>query len=126
MAIKIMIDPGHYAGFNKSSVYPSYCEGDKMWILSQYLIEELKTYGFEVGCTKPSINEYPKNNGADYAYGRGMMAKGYDVFISLHSNACATESVDRVVVIIPMCAAGRTLGNELGQIVKDTMKVSSY
>ena len=34
MAIKIMIDPGHYSGYNKSNVYPAYCEGDKMWILS--------------------------------------------------------------------------------------------
>ena len=126
MAIKIMIDPGHYAGYNKSNVYPAYCEGDKMWVLSQFLIEELKTYGFIVDCTKPSINEYPKNNGTDYAYGRGYMAKGYDIFISLHSNACGTESVDRVVVIFPMCAAGRELANKLGQTVKETMNVSSY
>lgn len=126
MAIKIMIDPGHYQGYNKSNVYPAYCEGDKMWVLSQLLIGELKTYGFIAECTKPSINDYPKNNGSDYAYGRGAKAQGYDLFISLHSNACGTESVDRVVVIIPMCAAGRELANKLGQTVKETMSVSSY
>ena len=126
MAIKIMVDPGHYAGYNKSNVVPAYCEGDRMWILSQYFIEELKAYGFEVGCTKSSINNYPKNNGSDYAYGRGYMAKGYDIFISLHSNACGTESVDRAVVIFPMSAAGRDLAAKLGASVKNTMGVSSY
>ena len=126
MAIKIMIDPGHYAGYNKSNVYPAYCEGDKMWILSQFLMEELKSYGFIVGCTKPSINSYPKNNGSDYVYGRGQKAKGYDLFISLHSNACNTESVDRVVVIFPMSAAGRDLAIKLGTSVKTVMGVSSY
>ena len=126
MAIKIMVDPGHYAGYNKSNVVPAYCEGDRMWILSQYFIEELKAYGFEVGCTKSSINNYPKNNGSDYAYGRGYMAKGYDIFISLHSNACGTESVDRAVVIFPMSAAGRDLATKLGASVKNIMGVSSY
>lgn len=126
MAIKIMVDPGHYAGYNKSNVVPAYCEGDRMWILSQYFIEELKAYGFEVGCTKSSINNYPKNNGSDYAYGRGYMAKGYDIFISLHSNACGTESVDRAVVIFPMSAAGRDLAAKLGASVKNIMGISSY
>jgi N-acetylmuramoyl-L-alanine amidase len=126
MAIKIMVDPGHYAGYNKSNVVPAYCEGDRMWILSQYFIEELKAYGFEVGCTKSSINNYPKNNGSDYAYGRGYMAKGYDIFISLHSNACGTESVDRAVVIFPMNAAEKDLAVKLGASVKNTMGVSSY
>lgn len=126
MAIKIMIDPGHYAGYNKSNVYPTYCEGDKMWILSQFLIEELKSYGFTVGCTKQSINSYPKSNGSDYVYGRGQKAKGYDLFISLHSNACGTESVDRVVVIFPMNASGKDIAIKLGQTVKNIMGVSSY
>lgn len=126
MAIKIMVDPGHYAGFNKSNVYSAYCEGDKMWTLAQLLIDELKSYGFTVGRTKPSINDYPKNNGADYVYGRGSKAQGYDLFISLHSNACNTESVDRAVVIFPMSAAGRELAVKLGESVKTVMGVSSY
>ena len=126
MNIKIMVDPGHYAGFNKSNVVPAYCEGDRMWILAQYLIEELKSYDFIVGCTKPTINNYPKNNGTDYVYGRGYKAKGYDLFISLHSNACNTESVDRAVVIFPMNANGRDLAEKLGATVKSTMGVSSY
>ena len=126
MAIKIMIDPGHYSGYNKSNVVPAYCEGDRMWLMAQYLIAELKSYGFTVGCTKPSINSYPKNNGTDYVYGRGIKAKGYDVFISLHSNACGTESVDRAVVIFPMNAKGRDMAEKLGAAVKSVMGVSSY
>lgn len=126
MAIKIMIDPGHYAGYNKSNVVPAYCEGDRMWALSQYFIEELKSYGFTVGCTKPSINSYPKNNGTDYVYGRGIKAKGYNLFISMHSNACGTESVDRAVVIFPMSAKGRDLAEKLGAAAKSVMGVSSY
>ena len=126
MAIKIMIDPGHYEGYNKSNVVPSYCEGDRMWVLSQYLIKELREYGFIVGCTKSSINDYPKNNGSDYVYGRGQKAKDCDLFLSLHSNACGTESVDRAVVIFPMSAVGRDIANKLGACVRYMMNVSSY
>ena len=123
---KILIDAGHYSGYNQSPVYKSYYEGDRMWQLLQYLTEALKSYGFTVGSTKSTVNGYPKTSGKDDVYKRGQMAKGYDLMISLHSNACGTESVDRVVVIHPMSGSASGIAKKLAECVKSTMGVSSY
>jgi N-acetylmuramoyl-L-alanine amidase len=123
---KILIDAGHYSGYNRSNVVPTYFEGDQMWKLQRYLTNALKAYGFTVGSTKSSINGYPKRNGQDDVYKRGQMAKGYDLMISLHSNACGTESVNRAVIIYPMSGAKNDLTAQLGQCVKSTMNLSSY
>lgn len=89
---KIMIDPGHTSEMVNPGVISGYYEGDMVWKLSQYLISELQKYGFEVGCTKQTVNQ------ALDVVPRGRMSRGYDMFISLHSDACGTESVDRVTV----------------------------
>lgn len=93
MAKKILLDAGHYKSYNQSKVFKSYYEGNAMWSLHNYLKKELESYGFIVGTTRVSLDK-------DLAvYNRGAMAKCYDMFLSLHSNACDTESVDRVVII---------------------------
>lgn len=93
MTIKIMLDAGHYSNYNQSKVHKSYYEGNMVWKLQSYLKKELEEYGFKVSVTRTSRDK-------DKAlYDRGYMAKGYNVFLSLHSNACDNESVDRVVVI---------------------------
>ena len=127
MSVKIMIDAGHMGGYNKPPNYPTYCEGDRMWKLSQYLVSELESYGFVVGQTKSSINEYPKkSDGSDDVYGRGQKSRGYDLMLSLHSNACGTESVNRAVIIHPMNGSQFGLSTKIGECVKTTMNVSSY
>lgn len=94
MAIKIMLDPGHdKAKYNQSPVVPAYWEGARMWRLSQFLRLALVAKGFEVGCTKSKCDQ------AVTVTQRGAKARGYDALISLHSNACGTESVDRPVGI---------------------------
>jgi N-acetylmuramoyl-L-alanine amidase len=123
---KILIDAGHYSGYNRSNVVLTYFEGDQMWKLQRYLTNALKAYGFTVGSTKTSINGYPKTNGQDDVYKRGQMAMGYDLMVSLHSNACSTESVNRAVVIYPMSGAKSDLAAQLGQCVKSAMNLSSY
>ncbi len=99
MSIKIMLDPGHFAGYNPGAV-AGYYEGTQMWKLYGFLKPCLESWGFTVGCTKDSINDYPKTaDGQDNITGRGRMAKGYDLLLSLHSNAAGTPSVDRAVGI---------------------------
>lgn len=97
-----------------------------MWKLSQYLMDSLKSRGFIVGCTKSSINDYPKTDGKDDVYKRGAMAKGYDLMLSLHSNACGTESVNRAVLVYPMSGAKKDLAEKLGACVKSTMGLTGY
>lgn len=89
-AVKIMLDAGHYGKYNRSPVVPEYYESDFTWKLQGYLKAELESRGFIVGVTRTNKD---KDLGLT---DRGNMAKGYDLFISLHSNAAGTESVDRV------------------------------
>lgn len=123
---KILLDAGHYDKYNQSNVHKSYYEGTQMWKLQQHLKIQLEKYGFTVGSTKSSINGYPKTSGKDDVYKRGQMAKGYDLMISLHSNACGTESVNRAVIIYPMSGAKNSLAAQLGTCLKSTMGLSSY
>jgi N-acetylmuramoyl-L-alanine amidase len=127
MAIKICLDAGHFGKYNRSNVYPAYYESDMAWKLHLLLKTELEKYGFEVITTR-------KNKDVDLALNtRGAMSKGCDLLISLHSNACTTESVDRAV-IIPFQDIGwttiddksREIAQRLGACVRDTMGLSSY
>lgn len=89
MAVRIMLDPGHAGGvFNASPVVSGYYESAQMWLLTQKLKSALEDYGFEVGLTRYSINDDPELTE------RGRRAKGYDLFISMHSNAAANENAN--------------------------------
>ncbi|MBQ8765389.1 MAG: N-acetylmuramoyl-L-alanine amidase [Clostridia bacterium] len=127
MAIKICLDAGHFGKYNQSKVYTAYYESDMAWKLHLLLKKELEKYGFEVITTR-------ENKDVDLALAtRGMKSKGCDLFISLHSNACNTESVDRAV-IIPYQDIGwttiddksREIAQKLGACVKDVMGLSGY
>lgn len=93
--IKIVLDAGHFTGFNPSPVYPAYHEGNMTWDLHLLLAEWLRKFGFEVTGTR-------RNRDDDLpVWDRGYRGKGADLLISLHSNACDAEGVRRVVVIPP-------------------------
>jgi N-acetylmuramoyl-L-alanine amidase len=91
--IKICLDAGHVGSkYNQSPVVKTYYESAMVWKLHLKLKAELETRGFEVITTRADID-------TDLGvYKRGAASKGCDVFISLHSNACSTESVDYPVV----------------------------
>lgn len=91
--IKIMLDAGHDGKRNQSPVLKSYYESEAMWKLHNYVKDALTREGFEVGVTRKTLNE------SKDVVARGTASKGYDLFLSLHSNACGTESVDRPVGI---------------------------
>ncbi len=89
---KICIDAGHYGKYNGSPVVSEYYESDMTWKLHLMQKEILQRYGFEVITTRNSQAADRK------LYDRGYAAKGCVLFISNHSNACGTESVDYPVV----------------------------
>lgn len=95
MAFKIMLDAGHYGLYNQSPAVEEYYESKQMWKLHLLLKAELEKFGFYVATTRD-------NQEKDLAVvKRGEMAEGYDLFISLHSNAVGKnggESTDRVDV----------------------------
>lgn len=93
MSKKICLDAGHIGSkYNQSPVVKTYYESAVVWALHLKLKAQLEARGFQVVTTRASID-------TDLGvYERGTASKGCDVFISLHSNACGTESVDYPVV----------------------------
>ena len=91
--IKICLDAGHVGTkYNQSPVTKTYYESAMVWALHLKLKAELEARGFDVITTRADIN-------TDLSvYNRGAASKGCDIFLSLHSNACNTESVDYPVV----------------------------
>jgi N-acetylmuramoyl-L-alanine amidase len=92
-SVRICLDAGHVGSrYNQSPVVKTYYESAMVWKLHLKLKAQLEARGFEVMTTRVNIDT---NLGV---YERGTASKGCDVFISLHSNACGTESVDYPVV----------------------------
>lgn len=108
---KVYLDPGHYGStYNKSTTGLNYYESAMTWKLAGYLKTELENKGVLVKLSRTSINSNPS------LYNRGYGAKGYDLFLSLHSNACGTESVDYPIVYR---GYDKTEANEFAQQLSD-------
>lgn len=130
MSIKILLDPGHFGKVNPYYVLRpaiDYSEAEMTWKLHQYLKAELESYGFEVGVTRTDPNK-----DLDVVL-RGKMAKGYDLFLSLHSNACGTPSVNRAVMCCYQDLTGtdiddksKAIGITLGETIQKTMGLTGY
>ncbi len=77
--IKVMIDPGHAPG-NVNKGPTGYYEYEGVWKISAYLKEILQGKGVQADFTR-TWEQDPE------LYVRGQKAKGYDLFISEHTNA---------------------------------------
>lgn len=121
-AKRIVLDAGHYGNYNRSPVVPTYYESRMNWKLHLLLKAALEKYGFEVGTTRSDVEK-------DRALvERGKAAAGADLFISIHSNACGTESVDHPVAYgyvddktITIDDVSRDLGALLAETVQKVM-----
>lgn len=114
---KVHIDPGHYGSkYNKTTTGLDYYESKMNWTLSGYLKEELEKLGVEVTLSRTKINDDPS------LYNRGYGAKGKDLFLSIHSNACDTESVDYPVVYRGVrITKADEFGLKLAQLIQELM-----
>lgn len=121
MAVKICLDAGHYGKYNQSPANKKYWESEAMWKLVEYLKEELLTYQDTHVITTRS------EQGKDMSlYSRGKRAKGYDLFISEHSNAVGSRvdnNVDYAVVFRSYLNKNNAddLGMKLAEAVTETM-----
>lgn len=82
MTFRILLDAGHGKGeaFNRGSVIGN--EGDNNYFYSLVLKRELEKYvGVEVTLTRPTLESNPS------LFMRGRKGQGFDLLISLHSNA---------------------------------------
>ena len=128
VATFIMIDPGHETGTNRGcyvSGLGRYYEGNQMWYLAERLKAYLEKYpNVVVGMTKSSMKIGDKKIGV---YPRGVKAKGYDIFISLHSNYVSSPNTDYPLAIVSskkglQSVAGK-LGKKLAINMKSTMRL---
>ena len=88
---KIVLDPGHVKGHNKGAA-AGYYEGSAMFAYAGRLAEKLRAAGVEVEITRKKVTDNPT------LMERGKVAKGADLFVSLHSNAASAASAHGVTV----------------------------
>lgn len=89
----VTLDSGHYGKYNRSPANRDFYESNFNWKMTNYMADYFKQYGVKVKLTRENLNK-------DLAlFDRGLMAKGSDIFLSIHANACDDEKVDYPVVI---------------------------
>lgn len=116
---KVLIDAGHYGSKYNQGVIKDYFESNMTWELQGYLKKELLAYGIIVGVTRT-------NKDTDVSvYNRGTMARGYDLLMSLHSNAASAESAKRVSIYKPLSGIGDKIAEIIGKAVFDCMNLKA-
>ncbi len=118
----IVIDPGHlkggnYTGDDYDNVIGSYSEAKMSLTLGKYLRDYLIDYGFAVKMTRETDQDY--NLALE---DRGLMAKGADFLLSLHSNA-GGSSAQAVYAYCCIDGSVNYLGLMLSEAVANTMGV---
>ena len=113
--MKVCLDAGHYGKYNRSRVVGGYYESEMNWKLQGFLAQELGAYGIDVITTR---SEPAKDLGL---VARGKKSAGCDLFLSLHSNACDTESIDYPLVVTMQDGKGDALGLAIAQKIQALM-----
>lgn len=122
--LKVCLDPGHYGNFNcNNNVSPVYWESRTVWKLHLMLLEELEKYESVTVVTTRQDEEKDLELET-----RGKASEGCDLFLSLHTNSCEDETVDRATVIYQVKADDRmkALAAKFGAAIKKTMGLSAY
>ena len=89
-----------------------------MFDLQAFLKEALESYGFEVVCTRKSVEESPS------LYDRAAIGKDCDLLVSLHTNAVSNEVntyTDYVCVFYPMSGEKRELAQQMSDTIAALM-----
>lgn len=116
--MKIMLDAGHFGKQNRSPILPEYYESVMTWELSHRLQAALEQYGITVGQTRSQQEvDMP-------VYQRGKSSAGYDLFISVHSNAFSDANIDRPTIFVNLDGSTTELGKKLGASVRQVMGTS--
>lgn len=91
--MRVCLDAGHFGKYNRSPVVSTYFESVIMWKLTELQAMYLESYGIEVVKTR-DVQEKDLELTT-----RGKKAKGCDLFISNHSNATGSSTVNYVLAI---------------------------
>ena len=90
MSKLVVLDPGHYKGYNPYPPYPGFYEGEQMFKLAYMIQPLLVASGITVKVTRAKVEDNPSLEE------RGKLAgvNKADLFISLHSDAVSNTSTD--------------------------------
>ena len=116
---KILIDAGHMPNYNRGSI-AGYYEGNTMFYLAQYLAKELEVYdNIDIVLTRNKITDAPS------LATRGKMAKGFDLFISLHSNADdGSGKATGVTILDSVSKPSKSIAETIGRAVAKVMNTN--
>lgn len=119
--IKVMLDAGHYGKYNRSPAVPEYYESDMTWKLHLLLKKELEKYGIEVGMTRTEQETDLE------VYQRGKKAKGYDMLISLHSNAVGSYVNESIIhpIVYRLTSDNSGFADKLSSTVEAVMQTGA-
>jgi N-acetylmuramoyl-L-alanine amidase len=117
MDLNIRLDPGHTTLYNRG-VNPAYYEGDRMYLLSLYEMEELLKY------KDVNVSISRTLTGNPNLYTRCKAAAKYDLLLSNHSNANAKPEKNAVHIYEELSRAKDPLSYKLGKTIADTMGTS--
>ena len=117
---KILIDPGHGKDYN-AGIVKGYYEGNVMYELGVLLQRELGKYSnLQVDITRKSITDFPDLDQ------RGKMANGYNLVISLHSDAANNaNAVGTTIFYSVNRPKSLQLATELGIAISTTINLST-
>lgn len=118
--MKICIDAGHYGKYNQSPTNKEYYESEVMLKLTKYQKEYLEEY------ENVSVVLTRKDEKDIEVFKRGTMAKGCDLFISNHSNACDSGSIDYPIVFYNYdnYKNSNVLAQKLSETIQKLMKTT--
>ena len=117
--VKICIDAGHWGSYNQSPSDSEYFESKAMWQLQEFLCSRLNELGVQTVKTRtlPEL-DLPLEQ-------RGERAEGCSLFLSLHSNAVAgntvRDDIDYPVAYVSISGEADDIGLRLAQCVEQTM-----
>lgn len=116
--LKICVDAGHYGKYNHSPVNSAYWESDFTWAFHILLVDALRERGVEVITTREDKEK-------DLALeSRGFCSEGCDLFLSVHSNACNSPSVDGPLACCCISGEMNDLGQQLADLVAKVMETN--
>lgn len=122
---KICLDAGHYGKYNQSPCNPLYTEAETVWGIVETMALHLSNFpNIEVVKTRT-------NQTKDLSLTkRGEASSNCDLFISIHTNACGTQSVDYATSLVytgdtDIDLLSQYFGENLSQVCKDTLQLSS-
>ncbi|MBC8590597.1 N-acetylmuramoyl-L-alanine amidase [Wansuia hejianensis] len=113
--MKILLDAGHGAGkaHNRGGLY--YNEGDNNFYYSLVLKSELEKYqNVKVNLVRKKITDNPS------LAQRSAMGSGYDLFLSLHSNAFSDPAANGTTIIDSLERPNTALAKDLSKAIADT------